>query len=595
MATSPVVTPRDAYPLYFSIARPLVWIIGGDPAHALNVVSALEAALAVALLVLVATELSGSIVASLLAAALFASSYTFWSQAVIAEVYALHMVCIALTLLLLLRWEQQPTTHRLAWFLAGYAFSFGHHLTMILFAPAYAVFLLLGSPNGWRGWRTILTWRHVALATLLTAAGASQYLWNLHTLWLAPVPPRNLWEGLQTFWFDVTKSDWRDTMVMNLPEGMMSERLHMFAFDVMQQFGALGPPLAFGGVIALIRVSPVRAVLLTLAYLCNVLFALSYNVGDSHVFFLPSHLLLALLAAPGIVGVVQLVPASRRALARMLLTAAVASVVAVRAYDDYPALDRAQDRRPLESLEALTKDVSDRNAILVTDVNWQLENGLNYFARRMRSDVAVAHLSDVVLYAPALIRDNQDIGRQVVLAGNAADELANAYGPILSTTRQPDVPPQLSDIVTRIPAGTRYVLCVLRPLHEYRIDDADLNVILSHLTGGEKPTISTDSYAAVAGLSGQTPALVESSSRPFRASVTLAGTPVTIRMESWLAFDTIRRMGFGHVIANHQHTLIAERGVSFVTFDDRGTPRQTSYAAGILAPQPRYIVSTRLQ
>ena len=42
-------------------------------------------------------------------------------------------------------------------------------------------------------------------------------------------------------------------------------------------------------------------------------------------------------------------------------------------------------------------------------------------------------------------------------------------------------------------------------------------------------------------------------------------------MDSWLASDTIRRMGFGHVVAARQHTLIVERGVSFVAFDDHGT------------------------
>ncbi len=41
-------------------------------------------------------------------------------------------------------------------------------------------------------------------------------------------------------------------------------------------------------------------------------------------------------------------------------------------------------------------------------------------------------------------------------------------------------------------------------------------------------------------------------------------------MESWLAADTIRRMGFGHVVAARQHTLIVERGVSFVAFDGSG-------------------------
>jgi hypothetical protein len=72
--------------------------------------------------------------------------------------------------------------------------------------------------------------------------------------------------------------------------------------------------------------------------------------------------------------------------------------------------------------------------------------------------------------------------------------------------------------------------------------------------------------------------------------VTLSGTPVGIRMESWLASDTIRRMGFGHVIAARQHTLIVERGVSFAAFDARGVPVRIAYASNIFAPQARYLI-----
>src|SRR6185295_2984712 len=57
---SPVISPRDGYPLYFAIAGVLVRLIGGEPAHALNLVSALEAAIACGLLTLVGVELSGS-------------------------------------------------------------------------------------------------------------------------------------------------------------------------------------------------------------------------------------------------------------------------------------------------------------------------------------------------------------------------------------------------------------------------------------------------------------------------------------------------------------------------------------------------------
>jgi hypothetical protein len=60
-------------------------------------------------------------------------------------------------------------------------------------------------------------------------------------------------------------------------------------------------------------------------------------------------------------------------------------------------------------------------------------------------------------------------------------------------------------------------------------------------------------------------------------------------MESWLATDTIRRMGFGHVIVGRRHTLIVERGVSFVAFDADGRAIHTAYRSNIFAPQPRFL------
>ena len=51
------------------------------------------------------------------------------------------------------------------------------------------------------------------------------------------VPPASLGEALQAFWFDVTKSDWRSTMIMGVDESALRPRLAMYWFDVTQQFG----------------------------------------------------------------------------------------------------------------------------------------------------------------------------------------------------------------------------------------------------------------------------------------------------------------------------------------------------------------------
>ena len=165
----------------------------------------------------------------------------------IAEVYALHMVFVALTLLLLLRWANRPTDGRLALFFAVYAFGFGNHLSMILLAPGYTIFLLMSAP---RGWRSLFAPKILGLAAACAIAGAMPYLWNLRNLWLLPDPPHGLLDGLMTFWFDVTKSDWRDTMVANVPRSLLSNHAALYAFDVNQQFGVLGPVLAVAGLVA---------------------------------------------------------------------------------------------------------------------------------------------------------------------------------------------------------------------------------------------------------------------------------------------------------------------------------------------------------
>ena len=41
---SPLITPRDGYPLYFAIGQLFLWATGAEPAHALNLASAITAA-----------------------------------------------------------------------------------------------------------------------------------------------------------------------------------------------------------------------------------------------------------------------------------------------------------------------------------------------------------------------------------------------------------------------------------------------------------------------------------------------------------------------------------------------------------------------
>jgi hypothetical protein len=203
-------------------------------------------------------------------------------------------------------------------------------------------------------------------------------------------------------------------------------------------------------------------------------------------------------------------------------------------------------------------------------------------------------MPDALLYAPALVRDNAAIGRRTLLTARARSELASLYEPLFAIERDPSVvQPPLSSVASALTPGTRYVLCVLKPSRESSIDAADLQRAIATLTGGTLVEVPNDEYVAIVGTAGARSSFAHSSNRPFRSSVSVGGVRVDVRMESWLAFDTIRRMGFGQVVAAHRHTLIVERGVSFAAFDESGRPVRTAYAANIFAAEPRYVASLK--
>jgi hypothetical protein len=586
MVGSPLITPRDGYPLYFAIGTAMLWLTKAEPAHTLNLASAIEGAAACGLIVFVAAELSGSIAAALGVALLFAASYTFWSQAIIAEVYSLHIAFVALTLLLLLRWANVPSTGRLFLFFAVFALGFGNHLSMILLVPGYTIFLLLAAP---RGWRSMFSPRIVTMAAVCAAAGALQYAWNLRTLWLLADPPHGLGDALQRFWFDVTKSDWRDTMVMNVPQSRLGDHLAMYWFDLRQQFGLVGPVLAAAGLLRLAWINGRQALMLFTLFIVNVAFAYSYNVGDAHVFYLPSHLLLALMIAPALAAAARL---ARRG--PLIAGAVLALYAGARAYHDFPALDRSHDSRPAAVIDALTAGLDDRRDILLTDLNWQIGNGLSYVAKAERPEIAYARLPDMFLYAPALVADNRAIGRSVVATDRARATLEAAYGPLFDISRDERVPvTDFAEAIATVAPGTRYVLCILKPSGDLPVNTSELSTALAALTSNNAAPLPAGDYLAVAGIVGQAPELVAVSDRPFRRELVLNGVRVEVRMDSWLVSDTIRRMGFGHVVAGRQHTLIVERGISFAAFDDRGTALRTAYASNIYGPQARYLIDSR--
>jgi hypothetical protein len=580
------LTPRQAYPLYFGLSNLVVALAGGGPAFGMNLASAVFGALAAAVTTTVAIAISGSAVAGVSAGLLLVVSYTFWSQAIIAEVYTLHLLMMALVLLALLSWDGRPSPARLVLLVLLLAFSFGNHLMTVLVLPAVVAFLLTRP----QGRQALGDPRTLGVLVACGIVGASLYLWNLSQLWSRPDPPSGLLEALRIFWFDVTKSDWRQSLVMGVHESALTRRAGMYVFDLRQQFGIGGGVLALVGIGALALRRPRLALLLGAAWLVPFIFAYTYNVGDVHVFFLPAHQVTALAMA---VGAALILEASHRRWGRR--GAAILGVLLVawplwRGWDTWPAVDRSRDHRAVHWLDTLT-DGLDYRSLLVADLNWQLQNGLDFYQRHIRPDLNVTTAGGRLLTVPFLLRDNLGAGRDVVVTPGTRQLLERTYGGLYRF--EPDPRVIVAPLAGRLgtpPRGAVYVLALLAPDRELTLDTDELGAAVRLLTGGTATMPTDASYSVLAGPVGSPPILARTSSRPFRETVKLDTMSVDIRMESWLPADTIRRAGFGHVTRGRRHLLTLERGVSVVILAADGTPSQVEYASGLLAPLPRFLV-----
>lgn len=585
----PEVSARQAYPLYYALAKPFVAATTPqDPARALNLFSAIWAAVSVGIITFLCATVTRSIAGGAVAGLLLAFSYTFWTQAIIAEVYALHLALVGACLASLHGYAVKPTGSRLALFFAVYAVSFGNHLGMILLLVPFAVFLAQASPH----WRDLFRARIVVLALLVAAAGALQYWPNFMAVWGAVDAPDRASDRIAAFWFDVTKQDWRESMVMGVRGDQMADRLAMWWFDARQQFGIFGVALALAGAVALWRLSRIWAVLAAGVYGVCTAFALTYNVGDSHVFFLPGHYISAFCAGAAVAF------AMRRGIAPYgrTLAASIAIVALVyagwRGWSTWPAVDRHADRRGDQLIERLSRGVDDQNAVLVSRMNWQLENVLLYAGRYRRPDVTWVRLDDVLRHFPSFVNDNHAIGRDIVLTADAAAEVVAAYDVRFAIVEDVDAPgAALIDAVARIPAGAPYVLCVLTPPRDELRNPVLLDSTLETLTGGKRAARADAAYELFAGLAGEPPQIHRASSRPFQERFRIAGDTFLVRLDSWLPLDTFRRPGFGHVLRGRDHLMILERGVNLVWLGRDGGPLPPLYAASLFAPMSRYRIA----
>jgi hypothetical protein len=287
VALSGGVAHPPGYPTYLLLARASLLLPWDEPAARLALLSALCGALAASLTaLLIATTAPGGSQAAGWIAGVYAGLVLMlcerlWSQALIVEVYTLHLACLTLLTLLLRLWIATGRSRLLL--LAAYllGLGLGVHLTLAALIPAGIVAWLV-APQ-----RPRVTTRLGLGAVGAMAAGLAVY--GLLPLWaLREAVPS--WGDPRTaigFWRQISAAEYR-YLLGAVPWAQRGARLGYVARDLLAQPGPLGLLFAIGwGLAAGWRCERPLLALSGGVALGSLLFAIGYGGADSSVYLLP--------------------------------------------------------------------------------------------------------------------------------------------------------------------------------------------------------------------------------------------------------------------------------------------------------------------
>ena len=304
-ATWGLGTPHPTgYPLYVLLGRVLAWLApAASPAQAVNAATSLMAAAAAAALTLLLLGRGCGWASAAAAGLSLAWSRTFWSQAVIAEVYGLFALSAVVLLGAGLRARSCDPAARPRWLLlSGYAAGLAatcHLQAVLLAAPVLAA--ALGTDRAPRG--IGLRERLRAAAWILPGgvAGLSPWIYLPVRNGLGPGFHWGPLDSLPALWDHLTGATYR-TSFFSLPWGAAAANAVRFGGQLAGEWTPLFLPLLAWGAAAAWRRDPVLLRVLAAAAALNLAAALGYhrNPEGLDVFFLLTILCCAALAGCGL-------------------------------------------------------------------------------------------------------------------------------------------------------------------------------------------------------------------------------------------------------------------------------------------------------
>ena len=377
------VAHPPGFPLYVPLAHLASRVPMGNVAQRVNAFSALCAAAAAALLVLVTRQAlreetsdgSGAggwvwAAPALMAGLLLAGSRTLWAYATVAEVYTLGTLAVVALIALALRTRASGATASLLALAVAYGLATGtHHVTIALVGPSLLVL-------GWPALRARATPRllaRLALAGFVCAIAAYAYL-----PWAAARGSFPNWgdtRTLERIWWHVSGRQYHVYLSPALANA--GQEVAAFARTLATEFGPAWFPaaLALAGLGLHAAWTRARGVFLALVSMValDLVYAMLYTIAeDKDAYYLPSVVALSLAAGLGAHDLM-----SRLSRRRAAQAVALVALPIVGAAFHARALDRSRFFVAHDFARDALASVRPDGLLLTSE--WQLYSPLLYF------------------------------------------------------------------------------------------------------------------------------------------------------------------------------------------------------------------------
>jgi hypothetical protein len=370
------------YPLYLLAAKLFELLPLATPPMRVALLSAVSGAGAAAAIAWATARLARSGPAGVLAGLIAALSGELWSQATMAEVYALNALLVAGAIAASVRWSERRRPRDLVWLALVTGLGLAHHLSALFFTgPLLIGVLVVQRPSA----------RELGKAAL---AGAAPLLSYVYLPARAAARPPIMWSdvsGWGSFVWHVTGRSFSQAYAFARPWVEVRAVAGELAGDALSQVTIGGLALAAVGLYVTMRRHRALGACLLVGFLGLTIWNLWYLVPDWSVFFIPCFLVGGLWAGVGLGAVARAAEklAGRRARWAPPAVAAAAVIVigANLVQFNWPKGNHRGDWRRYDESRAVLEQIED-GGVYVTDwdaaIFWYLQ-----VVEGMRPDVDV--------------------------------------------------------------------------------------------------------------------------------------------------------------------------------------------------------------